>query len=262
VKFFWEVFVTLAVIIDPAGIVPVFLGLTRGRSRQDRNQLAGQATIVAFGVIVVFALFGRTILDYLGVGLAALEGAGGLLLLLVALELLTGKASEPSDAEVERANVAFVPLGTPLLAGPGAIVATMLYVQRIHGVGDGFALAGAIAAVALTVWLALRFALGIHRLLTDNGVELLTRISGLLLAAIAVQLAANSALAFAHGALARQTHLPSELARSACCGRKVDGPARKEANGDGRTDRTGVVREDQRLDRRRRRGSHRDRPGP
>ncbi len=117
-KFFWEVFVTLFVIIDPPGTVPVFLGLTRGRSRPDRNQLAWQATLVAFSVIVVFALFGRTILDYLGVGLPALEGAGGLLLLLVALELLTGKAGEPSDAEVERANVAFVPLGTPLLAGP------------------------------------------------------------------------------------------------------------------------------------------------
>src|SRR5271170_2925790 len=119
-KFFWEVFVTLAVIVDPPGTVPVFLGLTRGRSRHDRNQLAWQAAVVAFGVIVVFALFGRTILDYLGVGLAALEGAGGLLLLLVALELLTGKAGEPS--ELDRANVAFVPLGTPLLAGPGAIV--------------------------------------------------------------------------------------------------------------------------------------------
>jgi multiple antibiotic resistance protein len=200
-KFFWEVFVTLFVIIDPAGIVPVFLGLTRGRSRQDRNQLAWQATFVAFSVIVVFALFGKTILDYLGVGLAALEGAGGLLLLLVALELLTGKATEPSDAEVDRANVAFVPLGTPLLAGPGAIVATMLYVQRIRGVGDGFALAGAMAAVAISIWLAMRFALAIHRLLTDNGVELVTRISGLLLAAIAVQLVANSAIAFAHGAL-------------------------------------------------------------
>lgn len=65
-KFFWEVFVTLFVIIDPAGTVPVFLGLTRGRSRRDRNQLAWQATIVAFSVIVAFALFGRTILDYLG----------------------------------------------------------------------------------------------------------------------------------------------------------------------------------------------------
>jgi multiple antibiotic resistance protein len=118
VKFFWEVFVTLFVIVDPPGTVPVFLGLTRGRSRHDRNQLAWQATLVAFSVIVVFALFGRTILDYLGVGLAALEGAGGLLLLLVALELLTGKASEPSDAEIDRANVAFVPLGTPLPRTP------------------------------------------------------------------------------------------------------------------------------------------------
>lgn len=77
----------------------------------------------------------------------------------------------------------------------------MLYVQRIHGVGDGFALAGAMVAVALAVWLAMRFALVIHRLLTDNGVELVTRIAGLLLAAIAVQLVANSAIAFAHSAL-------------------------------------------------------------
>jgi multiple antibiotic resistance protein len=76
----------------------------------------------------------------------------------------------------------------------------MLYVQRIHGAGDGFALAGAMAAVALTVWLAMRFALTIHRLLTDNGVELVTRIAGLLLGAIAIQLVANSAITFAHTA--------------------------------------------------------------
>jgi multiple antibiotic resistance protein len=200
VKFFWEVFVTLFVITDPAGTVPVFLGLTKDRSARDRNSLAWQAAVVAFGVIVVFALFGRTILDYLGVGLPALEGAGGLLLLLVALELLTGKATEPSPAELDRANVAFVPLGTPLLAGPGAIVATMLYVQRAHGAGEGFALAGAIVAVALTAWLALRFAPVLHRVLTDNGVELLTRIAGLLLAAIAVQLVADSVIAYVHSA--------------------------------------------------------------
>lgn len=110
------------------------------------------------------------------------------------------RIADPSDAELERANVAFVPLGTPLLAGPGAIVATMLFVQRIHGVGDGFALAGAMIAVALAIWLPMRFALVLHRVLTDNGVELLTRIAGLLLAAIAVQLVANSVTAFVHGA--------------------------------------------------------------
>jgi multiple antibiotic resistance protein len=200
VRFFWEVFVTLLVITDPPGIVPVFLGLTRGRPKRDRNRLAWQAAAVAFSVIVVFALFGRSILDYLGVGLPALEGAGGLLLLLVSLELLTGKSSAPSEVEVDTASVAFVPLGTPLLAGPGAIVAVMLYVQRIHGVANGFALALAMIAVAVAAWLAMRFAEVVHRVLTDNGVELLTRIAGLLLAAIAVQLVANSVIAFVHSA--------------------------------------------------------------
>jgi len=76
----------------------------------------------------------------------------------------------------------------------------MLFVQRVHGVGDGFALAGAMIAVALAIWLAMRFAVVVRRVLTDNGVELLTRIAGLLLAAIAVQLVANSVIAFAHSA--------------------------------------------------------------
>jgi multiple antibiotic resistance protein len=153
-----------------------------------------------FSVIVVFALFGRPILDYLGVGLPALEGAGGLLLLLVALELLTGKQSEPTDQDVANASVAFVPLGTPLLAGPGAIVAVMLFVQRVHGAANGFALAAAVIAVAIVAWLAMRFAAVIRRMIRDNGVELVTRIAGLLLAAIAVQLVANSVIAFVHSA--------------------------------------------------------------
>jgi MarC family membrane protein len=118
-KFFWEVFVTLFVVIDPPGTVPIFLGLTSGRPTEERNKLAWQAALVAFGVIVVFALFGQLILAYLGVQLAALEGAGGLLLLLVALQLLTGTAQEPTETERQMANVAFVPLGTPLLAGLG-----------------------------------------------------------------------------------------------------------------------------------------------
>ena len=146
--FFLQAFVTLFVIIDPPGIVPLFLGLTRGRSVRTRRRLAWQAAVVAFSVIVAFALFGRVILNYTQVQIAALEGAGGLLLLLVSLQLLTGKTEEPTSSERAKTNVAFVPLGTPLLAGPGAIVATMLYVQRIHHPLNVVALALAIAGVA------------------------------------------------------------------------------------------------------------------
>ena len=145
---------------------------------------------------LAFALFGRELLDYLGVQLAALEGAGGLLLLLVALELLTGKTEEPTEADCEKINAALVPLGTPLLAGPGAIVAAMLFMQRIHNGAQvaGFALA--LDAVILLLWLAIRCCGVLNRILRDSGVELLTRISGLLLSAIAVQPVAESVRAF------------------------------------------------------------------
>ncbi len=187
VKFFWEVFVTLLVITDPPGIVPVFIAMTADHSATARKRLAWQAAVVALGVIVVFAVFGRQILAYLGVQLPSLQAAGGLLLLLVALELLTGKA-DPAELERAKANVAFVPLGTPLLAGPGAIVATMLFVQRIGSVGGAVAFGAAIVAVVAVLWLAMRFSGVILRLLRGSGVELLTRIAGLLLSAIAVQL--------------------------------------------------------------------------
>jgi len=188
VKFFWEIFVTLLVITDPPGIVPVFLGMTAARLPAERNRLAWQAALVALGVIVAFAVFGRSILDYLGVELPSLQAAGGLLLLLVALELLTGRRPDPADLERATANVAFVPLGTPLLAGPGAIVATMLFVQRIGSVGGGVAFGAAIVAVVAALWLSMRFSGVILKLLGPSGVELLTRIAGLLLSAIAVQL--------------------------------------------------------------------------
>ena len=123
-----SVFVTLFVIMDPPGTVPIFLALTSAMTGRQRVLAARQAVFVAFGVIVAFAVFGRALLSYLHISLPALQGAGGLLLLLVALELLTGKEEAPGSAE--GVNVALVPLGTPLLAGPGAIVATMVFVQQ------------------------------------------------------------------------------------------------------------------------------------
>jgi multiple antibiotic resistance protein len=193
-QLFGGAFVTLLVITDPPGMVPIFVALTGPMAARERHRAAWQAVALALGVIVVFAVAGQTLLAYLHVSLPALQGAGGLLLVLVALELLTGKADDP--AQQSTANIALVPLGTPLLAGPGAIVATMLFVQRADGAGDFLAIALAIAAVMAAVWLTLRFSGGIVKILRPGGIEVLTRIAGLLLAAIAVQLIADAVAAF------------------------------------------------------------------
>jgi multiple antibiotic resistance protein len=191
---FGEVFVTLLVITDPPGTVPVFLALTGQMPPRERNRAAWQAAALALGVIVAFAVVGQNLLSYLNVDLPALQGAGGLLLILVSLELLTGKVNDVTAPET--ANVALVPLGTPLLAGPGAIVATMLYVQRAHGAAQYAEIAAAVVLVMLIVWLVLRFSGVMVRILRPGGIEVLTRIAGLLLAAIAVQLIADAVDAF------------------------------------------------------------------
>lgn len=194
-KLFGEAFVTLLVITDPPGMVPIFLALTKNLPPRQRNRAGTQAVALAFGVIALFAIGGQTILSYLGVDLPALQGAGGLLLILVALQLLTGKNDETNESTIT-SNVALVPLGTPLLAGPGAIVATMLFVREADSPLDYLAIAIAIVGVMAIVWLVLRFSGIIVRLLRPSGIEVLTRIAGLLLAAIAVQLMADAIAAF------------------------------------------------------------------
>ena len=181
-----QAFVTLLVILDPPGATPIFLSLVKGQSQRRQIRLAIQGATVSFFVITLFALFGRLILNYLNISIPALQAAGGLLLLLVSLELLrggVGNATENPDV-----NVALVPLGTPLLAGPGAIVATMVYVQKVQTFNYGLALVLAIIGVHLVIALTLMFSTSIVKVIKESGVMLLARIAGLLLAAIAVEM--------------------------------------------------------------------------
>ena len=196
-QLFVEGFVTLFVIMDPPGTIPLFLALTANLRPGERRRAAWQAVAVSLAVIVAFALFGQAILNYLNISLAALQGAGGLLLLLVALELLTGKLDDPQTAQ--GGNIAMVPLGTPLLAGPGAIVARMVFVQGSDDLPDFLAIGLAIVAVHLVMWAFMRYSVVIRRLLKDSGILLVSRIAGLLLAAIAVQLVAEAVRAFVEG---------------------------------------------------------------
>jgi multiple antibiotic resistance protein len=178
-------FITLVVIIDPVGNAPVYLVLTRDTPPARRRRFANQAVLAASAVIFIFAFFGHYILDYLGISMESLMVAGGVLLGIVALDMMKGKI-EPGEG-ARGANVALVPLGTPLLAGPGAVVAAMLLMGR-QGEASGKALiAAGILAALLVVWVALRLAEQLVRLLRDTGVDLLTRVMGILLAAIAVE---------------------------------------------------------------------------
>jgi multiple antibiotic resistance protein len=195
VTFTIQAFVTLLVIMDPPGAVPIFLALVSDKAPKMRRKLAWQAAAVSLLVIATFAIFGRFILDYLNVSIQALQAAGGLLLLLISLELLTGRKSE--DSQNPNANIAMVPLGTPLLAGPGAIVATMIFVQHAQTATRITGLVIAVALVHLVIALTLVGSTSILRLVREAGITLVARIAGLLLAAIAVQMVVQAIKGFA-----------------------------------------------------------------
>lgn len=186
-SFLTGVFVTLFVIIDPPGTIPIFLSLTSSMTAKQRSRAALVAVGVAMLIISTFALFGRFILDYMHISLPALQFSGGLLLLIIALQLLAGKEGEMAASE--GVNVALVPLGTPLLGGPGAIVAMMLFVDQTGGEGPRIAaLVIALALMAVVMYSVMRFSGIIARMLGKGGVTLVTRISGVLLAAISTQM--------------------------------------------------------------------------
>jgi multiple antibiotic resistance protein len=183
-RVFGETVVTLLVIMDPPGTAPIFVALTREYSSRQTARAAVGAVCAAAGLILGFALFGRVILDYLRVSLESLSIAGGLLLLLVALEMLRGADMSPRLG----GNIALVPLATPLLAGPGAI-ATVMVLARRNPSGDArLALLVGILAASLIVGAVLLVAGRLARLVPNALLQFVTRVFGLLLSAIAVQL--------------------------------------------------------------------------
>jgi multiple antibiotic resistance protein len=196
-RFLGEVLVTLTVIMDPPGAVPVFLAVTAALNRRDRARAALIAVLTAFTVIIGFALGGRQVLRYLRVSVPALQCSGGLLLLVVALQLLHGRSDTTDEVAPEAiTSIGMVPLGTPLLAGPGAIVATIVFVNRADSGGRWAALLLGILGTHVILYLAMRFSELIRRLIRDAGILLVTRVAGMLVAAIAVQMMADGVRAF------------------------------------------------------------------
>lgn len=181
-------------IVDPIGVVPIFVALTGHETKERCAAIARRATLVAGSVLITFALFGTFIFNFFGVTLAAFRVAGGLLLMLTALDMLRAQHPETktSNRETEEAQtqdeVAIVPIAMPLLSGPGAIATVMVLMAQLGGGLD--AAVPVISSIVITMlvsYLLLRRADVVKRVLRQSGIAILERVFGLILAAIAVQ---------------------------------------------------------------------------
>lgn len=198
---------TLLVTLDPPGLAPVFLALTAGMNRDQRSQVALRGSIIAFGILAVFALFGLAILNLLGISLGAFRIMhGGLLLFWISFEMIFEKRQERKEKTSEIAitkdhlhNLAVFPLALPLIAGPGAISATVLLVGSMKTTVEMVVLILILAFAMALVYAALIVSERMDRFLGNTGRAILTRLLGVLLAALSVQFVVDgikSAFAF------------------------------------------------------------------
>ncbi|MQB07813.1 MarC family protein [Agrobacterium tumefaciens] len=197
---------TLLVTLDPPGLAPVFLALTVGMTRDQRAQVALRGSIIAFGILAIFALFGLTILNLLGISLGAFRIAGGLLLFWISFEMIFEKRQERKEKTSEIAitkdhlhNLAVFPLALPLIAGPGAISATVLLAGTMKTTLEMVVLILILAFAMALVYATLIVSERMERFLGNTGRAILTRLLGVLLAALSVQFVVDgikSAFAF------------------------------------------------------------------
>lgn len=187
-------FTTLLVTLDPPGLAPLFLGLTRGMSRQQRKQVALRGSLIAFCILSVFAIFGAGILGALGISIGAFRIAGGLMLFAIAFEMIFEKRQDRKEKTSEDAitrdhmqNIAAFPLALPLIAGPGAISATILLAGTLPGPVERLGLLSVIALSIGVVLIAMIIADRLDRFLGVTGRAILTRLLGVILAALSVQ---------------------------------------------------------------------------
>ena len=184
-------FVTLFVVIDPIGLTPMFIALTQGNSAQERRRIAIHTCLTSFAILVVFSLFGEAVLGFIGISMPAFRVAGGILLFLTALEMLFERRSKRREGQAqeedELPDPSVFPLAIPLTAGPGSIATVILLAGQQPGILGAVTIIGIVAAVLIVV-LSFYLASGIlERALGKTGINVATRLLGMLLAALAVQ---------------------------------------------------------------------------
>jgi multiple antibiotic resistance protein len=198
IPFVATAFATAFTIIDPIGMIPMTLAATTSDSPERRNQIVDQAVLVAAGVILFMGVVGRIVLDYLGITLPAFMIAGGILLFLIAIDMLFARptrAKSTNEEEREAAaaeNPAVFPLAVPMIAGPGTIATVLLLVNLSRGDRLDLIIVAAAYAVALFVtWLCMRGSSLLQRVIGTTGIHVVSRLLGIILAALAVQFVLN-----------------------------------------------------------------------
>ncbi|MBY6157180.1 MarC family protein [Pseudooceanicola nitratireducens] len=184
-------FVTLFVIIDPIGLTPLFAALTQGHTEQSRRALALRSCVIALSLLALFAVFGEAVMGFVGITMPAFRIAGGVLLFLTALEMLFERRTKRREDQTEHPedlpDPSVFPLATPLIAGPGAIATVILLAGKGDGWVDTALVVGVAALVLLVVFVFFLTAGMLERLLGRTGINVVTRVLGMLLAALSVQ---------------------------------------------------------------------------
>ena len=194
-------FTSLFVIVDPVGLIPSFLAMTQKNTTPERIRMAQLASLITFGILILSFFFGQRLLTVFGITLPAFEIAGGIVLLLVAIDMLQARRTAVKETQEEKAegidkhDVAITPLGIPMLAGPGAITAVILLSNKTGTFGNRMILAGAIFVVSALTLLILWTVAVRSKMLSTIALKIMGRLMGLILAAIAVQFILNGVLA-------------------------------------------------------------------
>lgn len=181
-------FVTLFVIIDPIGLMPIFIAFTPGMSAQQRRAVAFRSCIIAFFILALFAFFGEAVLGFVGISMAAFKIAGGVLLFLTALDMLFERRQERREGRVtEVPDPSVFPLAIPMIAGPGSIATVILLSGQIEGIQGPILILGVALAVMLVAVALFMAGNLLERALGDIGINVVTRLLGMLLAALSIQ---------------------------------------------------------------------------
>lgn len=193
-ELFVSAFITLFVVIDPPGCAPIYAGLSSGATRKQAIGMAGRACLIATGILIVFALYGERLLNALHIELHAFRIAGGIMLFMIAIDMVFEKRTQRREERAEKImatqeveDVSVFPMAMPMLAGPGSIATMMLLTSQAQGNDQTLVVLGALFAVMAISFVALAMAGPLMRILGDKVEAVITRLLGVLLAALAAQ---------------------------------------------------------------------------